>query len=309
MLSEQREIMDESATFFTNSAPVMISKAESLAERQKNNADLWIPLKQALLQAVTNQQQQAALNQQIELGRDTMTGVASAFEDLLPEASAESTQLEPLIYNFWKMTAAPGAIIDEDIICQSNAIRKIDRRYLENRDSQLEARELTSMFSERFPQWADQYIQQAQADTNMPPFTAEDKAEIEELAAHVLNLQSEIIDKKLDDDAALPLRTQALKELLEIREKLPKNPNSQQNQQQQQQQQDQQQQQQQDQQQQQEQEQQEEPQKQPQQEQKEEPPEDVQELLRRALEREKEHEDEKKQRMRSVPLAPNMKDW
>ncbi len=304
MLAEQRNLMDESFTLFTNSAPIMISSAEALAARQKKNADLWIPLKQQLLQAVTNQQEQAVLNQQIELGRDSMAGTAAAFEDILPEAAQESAQIEPLIYNFWKMVAPPNSIIDEDILYQSNTLAKIDRRYLESRDSQLEARELTSMFIERFPPWADQYIQQAQSDTNMPPFTAEDKAAIEELAAHASKLQGEIIDRKLSAAEARPLQEQALAELLEIREKLPKNPDSQQQQQQQQQQQEQEQ----------------PPQEQPPEEQKEEkppepkesqekPPEDIQELLRRALEREKEHEEDKKKQMRNIPMLPSEKDW
>ncbi len=312
MLAEQREIMDASHTLFTNAAPAVIAGAETLAQRQQRNADLWIPLKQALLQAVTNRQQQAVLAQQIELGRDSMRGAAAALEDLLPSAGAESAQIEPLIYNFWKMTAAPNALIDEDILCQSNTLARIDRRYLESRDSQREAAELTTLFIERFPEWADQYIQQAQADTNMPPFTAEDKAEIEELAAHALKLQTEVIENNLSGETAAPLQRQALAELLEIREKLPKNPGSSgaQNQQQQQDQQ-------QDQQQQPEnnEEQPEPPPDEPQPDEpqkpdeRQEPPPDVRELLRRALEREKEHEEKKKQQMRAIPLPPDAKDW
>ncbi|MDA3925344.1 MAG: VWA domain-containing protein [Kiritimatiellae bacterium] len=314
MLTEQRNIMDESYTAFTNEAPVLIQKSEALAERQKENGDLWIPLKQHLLQAVTNQQQQAMLNQQIELGRDSMKGTTLAFEDLMPEAAQESAQIEPLLYNFWKMVAAPNSIIDEDITCQSNTLSKIDRRYLEARDSQSESRDLTEIFTKSFPPWADQYIKKAQSDTNMPPFTAEDKAEIEELAAHVLKMQKEITEKKLSKTDAKPLQQQALKELLEIQKKLPKNPNNQKQQQQQQQKQDQQQQQQQEQEQKQEQEQEQEQQEEKKEEpkpeeSKEKPPEDVQELLRRALEREKEHEDDKKKQMRNIPMSPSEKDW
>jgi len=306
MLAEQRAIMDEGYTTFTNNAPILIEKSEALAQRQKKNADLWIPLKQQLLQAVTNQQEQAMLNGQIELGRDSMAGITTAFEDLLPEAAQESAQVEPLLYNFWKMVTPPNTVIDEAIICQSNTLAKINRRYLETRDSQREAQELTSIFIQRFPQWADQYMQQAQSDTNMPPFTAEDKAEIEELAAHVAKLQVEIIEKKLPAPEARPLQVQAHKELLEIREKLPKNPqdSSQQQQQQQEQKQDQEQQPQE-----QKPEQKEEEQKPEPEEKQEKPPEDVQELLRRALEREKEHEEDKKKQIRNLPMLPSERDW
>jgi hypothetical protein len=182
---------------------------------------------------------------------------------------------------------------------------------LETRDSQAEALQLTRLFRERFPAWADQYIQQAQTDTNMPPFTftAEDKAKIEKLAEHVERLQSEVVEKKPPETERRVLQEQALKDLLEIRELLPKQPNQQQQQQQQQQDQQQQNQEQQQQEQEQQQEQQEQEQQPEPQEQKPEPPQDVQELLRKALEREKEHEEEKKERMRKMPMVPGERDW
>lgn len=305
MLTEQRALLDESAHIFTNDAPVLIAKAEALAKRQEKQADLWIPLKQHMLQAVTNAQQQAQFAQQIELARDSMKGAASALQDVLPEAAADTAQSEPLVYAFWKAVAPPDAALNEDIICQSNALQKLDLRYLESRDSQAEALQLTRMFRERFPEWADQYIQQSQADTNMPPFTAEDKAKIEEIAAHADKLQTELVEKNPQGQERRSLQEQALKDLFEIRDLLPKQSNQgqQQNQQQQDQQQQQQEQQQEEQQQEEEQKQEEQP------EQKEQPPQDVQELLRKALEREKEHEEEKKERMRKMPMAPGERDW
>ncbi|MDD3584887.1 MAG: VWA domain-containing protein [Kiritimatiellae bacterium] len=310
LLAEQRALLEESATLHTNDAPTLIAKAEALAERQQQQADLWIPLKQQMLQAVTNAQQQAMVAQQIELARDSMKGAAVALEDLLPEAANETAQIEPLVYNFWKAVAPPNAAIDEDILCQSNALHNLKLKYLETRDSQAEALQLTRLFRERFPAWADQYIQQAQTDTNMPPFTAEDKAKIEKIAEHADKLQAEVVEKKPPETERRVLQEQALKDLLEIRELLPKQPNQQQQQQQQQQQDQQQQnQEQQQQEQQQEQEQQQQEQQPEPQEQKPEPPQDVQELLRKALEREKEHEEEKKERMRKMPMVPGERDW
>lgn len=298
LLAEQRALLEESAVLFTNDAPALITKAEALAKRQRQQADLWIPLKQQVLQAVTNEQQQAQAAQQIELARDSMKGAADALQDLLPEAAADTAQAEPLVYAFWKAVAPPDAALDEDILCQSNTLHNLKLRHMESRDAQTEALQLTRLFRERFP---------AQADTNMPPFTAEDKAKIEEIAAHAEKLQTELVEKKPSETERRALQEQALKDLLEIRELLPKKPNQnqQQNQQQQQQQQNQEQQQQEQQQEQkQEQEQKPEPQ-----EQKPEPPQDVKELLRKALEREKEHEEEKKERMRKIPLAPGERDW
>ncbi len=308
MLAEQRALLEEAYAAFTNDAPALIQKAEALGKRQEKQADLWIPLKQHMLQAVTNQQQQALFAQQIELARDSMKGAASALHDLLPEAAGDAAQAEPLVYTFWKAVAMPPAALDEDILCQSNALQKLSARYLENRDTQAEALQLTRLFRQRFPEWAKQVQQQAQADTNMPPFTAEDQAKIEQIASHAEKLQAEISEKTPQGQELRALQEQALKDLLEIRDLLPKQKNQgqQQNQNQQQQQnQNQQQQQQQDQ----------KPEEQKQEEQKKEEPEkpeapqDVQELLRKALDREKEHEQDKKEKMRKIPMSPSERDW
>lgn len=304
MLTEQRALLDESASLFTNDAPAMIAKAEALAKRQQRQADLWIPLKQHVVQAVTNQQQQAQFAQQIELARDSMKGAASALQDILPEAAADTAQSEPIVYNFWKATALPPAALDEAILCQSNTLHKLNQRWLDTRDSQAEAAQLTQIFNQRFPEWADQYIQQSQADTNMPPFTAEDKDKIITITEHAMNLHTEIAQKTMQAQERRTLQEQTLKDLLEIRDLLPKQQSGQNQQNQQQQNQEQQQEQQE-----QEQQEQEEPQKPEEQEQKPETPQDVQELLRKALEREKEHEEEKKARMRKIPMAPNERDW
>ncbi len=317
MLKEQRKLMDESYSLFTNEAPEMVRLADALSVRQEKQADLWIPLKQQVIQAVTNQQQQAQVLQQVELTRDMMKGSSEALADLLPESVGEVAQSEPAVYQLWKAVVAPPNLVEEDIVCQSNAIKKLAARYLQERDTQPETLQLTKLFSQRFPEWAKQYVEQAKSNTNMPPFKAEDQAKIQELATHTEKLQEEILDPKTKAIDRLGLKQQALKNLLEIRDLLPKNPSSSQNQQQQDQQQDQQQQdqnKQQDQQQQQEQQKQEQQQQQEQQQEqqekkKDEAPKDVQELLRRALEREKERENEKKERMNRLPMSPSERDW
>ncbi len=305
MLAEQRAILEESYSVLTNEAPTLISKSEALAKRQEKQADLWIPLKQHMLQAVTNQQQQALFAQQIELARDSMKGATAALQDLMPEAANDTAQAEPLVYNFWKAVAAPDNTIPEDILCQSNAIQKLNLRYLENKDTQKEALELTQRFRAGFPEWAKQYQQQAQADTNMPPFTAEDQAKIEALAAQTEKLQTEITGKKPLESERRDLQQQAFKNLNEIRDLLPKQKNKGQQQQQNQQQQ----QQNQEQKQEQQQEQKQEEQKQEEEQKKPETPQDVQEMLRKALDREKEHENDKKEKMRKIPMSPSERDW
>jgi Ca-activated chloride channel family protein len=159
------------------------------------------------------------------------------------------------------------------------------------------------------PPTAKQYEEQAKSNTNMPPFKAEDQAKIKELATHTEKLQAEILDTKTAEIDRPGLKQQALKNLLEIRELLPKNPSGSQGQQQQQDQQQQQEQKQQQEPQQQQQDEQKQEQKQEQQEKKDEAPKDVQELLRRALDREKERENEKKERMNRLPMSPSERDW
>jgi len=175
----------------------------------------------------------------------------------------------------------------------------------ESRPPQPEALDLVRRFRARFPAWADQVQQQAQADTNAPTLTPEARAEIEQLAEETEGLQTEA----LRSPDSRPYQRHALDNLLRIRELLPKQqqsgqaaqpPPEQQPRQQSGEQ---------------EQQPQEQPQQQPEEkpgeqpEEKPEPPRDVQELLRRALEREKEHEEEKRQRMRDIPLAPGERDW
>ena len=309
MLAEQRALLEESYTSFTNDAPSLIGKYEALAKRQERQADLWIPLKQHMLQAVTNQQQQAQFAQQIELARDSMKGATAALQDLLPEAAGDTAQIEPLVYVFWKAVAMPPAAVDEDILCQSNAIQKINARYLEKRDTQTEALQLTKLFRARFPEWAKQCQQQAKADTNMPPFTAEDQAKIEEIASHTEKLQTEICENKPLEKERRSLQEQSLKNLLEIRDLLPKQKGKGQSQQQQQNQQQQQQNKEQQPQDQKKEDQKQEEQKKEEEPKKQEAPQDVQELLRKALDREKEHEQDKKEKMRKIPMSPSERDW
>ena len=307
LLAEQRALLEESATLHTNDAPTLIAKAEALAERQQQQADLWIPLKQQMLQAVTNAQQQAMVAQQIELARDSMKGAAVALEDLLPEAANETAQIEPLVYNFWKAVAPPNAAIDEDILCQSNALHNLKLKYLETRDSQAEALQLTRLFRERFPAWADQYIQQAQTDITCRPSPLRTKPRSRDRRAPINFCRSR--REETARDRTPRAARQALRICWRFANCCPNSRTTAQQQQQQQQDQQQQNQEQQQQEQQQEQEQQQQEQQPEPQEQKPEPPQDVQELLRKALEREKEHEEEKKERMRKMPMVPGERDW
>lgn len=296
LLQEQRALLRETPNAFTNEAPERIRQLEALAERQDRNNDLWVPLKQAVLKspALTNAQQRAAFEQIVENTRDTMNTTAGQMRDLNPEACAGLPRTEPPVYLFWRGMVAPPALLDEDIALQSNVLVRADTPLVPYRPDQPEALELTRAFQERFPEWADQVAQAAQADTNAPTLKPEDRAEIERLTRETLPLQQK---------PTPPNQRQALANLLRIRELLPKQKQPQKQEQQPQPQPNPQ----------------EQPQPQPQEkpeqqpkppEEKppEQPPKNVQDLLQRALQREKEHEAEKRKQMDKVPMLPNERD-
>jgi Ca-activated chloride channel family protein len=211
----------------------------------------------------------------------------------------------------------PPAAMDEDLVAQSNAW--LDVEAFNGRSWQQDALDYTRAFRGKFPAWARAYEQQAQSDTNRPPFTAEDQAKISALATELEKLQLECVEKSLP-----PGQEKSLEIINQIRELLPKDPNGgqsqqqnqnqdqQQNQSQQNQDQNQQNQNQDQQQDQQDQQQDEDNQQQDDSEGgEEENPEEqeVDAVLKKAQERSDEHEAEKKARMRKAPLPPNERDW
>ena len=311
-LREQRALMSECPAAFTNEAPEEIRRLEALADRQDRNTDLWVPLKQAVLQSpsLTNVQQRAEVERAVELTRDAMTAAAAKLRDLDPAACSAVTRAEPPVYAFWRGLAPPPPLLDEDIALQSNAIVHADQAVVAFRPDQPEALELTRLFQQRFPEWANGVMQAAKTDTNAPTLKPEDRQEIERLTSDTIPLQQQAA-QVVADAPRLSAQHQALKNLLRIRDLLPKQKQNQQQQNQQQQNQQQQQQQQQQEKQQpppeQQEQQEQKPQEQPKPEQK--PPPDVQDLLQRALQREKEHETEKRQQMEHVPMLPNERDW
>lgn len=217
------------------------------------------------------------------------------------------------------LAADPRRLAAADLLMQTNAY--IDAERTDGFDWQKDAYDHTRVFRARFPSWAQQYEQQAQSDTNMPPFTKEQQAEVAALAADVEKKQAGCVKEPVPPD-----QLEAIREIQRIIELLPpeKNQSQQQNQQQQQNndnnQQNQQQQQNQDQnqdkdknqdqdQKQDEQEQQEEEKEQEAKEEKSPDQKEAEEIIRKALERSDEHEADKKARMRKVPLSPNERDW
>ena len=319
---DTRALLQEAQGVLTNEAPRALALSESMSKRTAKLADVWIPLKEMLVQQAaqnaTNQQQIAYAVNEVEAAREATKKAADQLADMDPAAQTSLAQAEDVFTRFWKLTVMPPEAAAESTLAQTNAF--IDAAKINNRPWQKEALEFTQAFRARFPQWAQQYEQQAQADTNKPPFTKEAQAEINALAGEVEKIQ--LSNLKSEDP---PSMLDALKKLDRIRELLPKDKNGGgQNDQQQPNPQDQNQDQNKDDKKDRQQDQnkdQQQPPPEPKEDEKKEqqaeekkdqpPPKDdeVEALLQKAQDRNDQHENEKKARMRKAPLSPNERDW
>ena len=212
---DARKLMTEAGTYRTNNAEKAVAIADRLAVKAEKLTDVWLPVREAIAQSVTNQEQAASIMAQIESAQAKMVKATSELSDLDGNAYATLSDAENDFTRFMKMVAPPPAAIDEDIIAQSNAY--LDVEVFNNRPWQQEALDFTRAFRAKFPAWARAYEQQAQSDTNKPPFTAEDQAKISALATEIEKLQLECCEKHLPAD-----QEKVIGMLGEIRELLPK---------------------------------------------------------------------------------------
>ena len=317
-----RALMAESGAYRTNRAEKAVALADALSKRAERLSDSWIPVRELIAQSVTNEEQAATISAQIDAARKKTKEAANKLGDIDPEAYPLLSDAEHDFTRFVKLTVMPPVAMDEDLAAQSNAW--LDVEAFNGRSWQQDALDYTRAFRAKFPAWARAYEQQAQSDTNKPPFTAEDQAKVSALATELEKIQLGCIDKSLP-----PEQEKVLEIINEIRELLPKDPNGGgQNQQQQQKNNQQKNNQQQNQNQQNQNQQQDQPQQQQDEQQdqgddknddnKNEPDEgdqqdaedqEVEAVLKKAQERSDEHEAEKKARMRRAPLPPNERDW
>ena len=320
---DARRLMQDAGSYRTNAPARRVAMADALAKRAETLADVWIPVREVIAQSVTNEDQAATIVQQIEQAQAKTKKAARELGDLADGSYGTVADVEHDFTRFLKLTVMPPAAMAEDLLSQSNAWQDVE--VVNGRAWQPDALDYTRAFRAKFPAWAQAYEQQAQADTNKPPFTKETQGKIAALATELEKLQIECCTKALP-----PNQEQAIGIIRQIQDLLPKDnsgggqnqqqnqdnqQNQQQNQDQQQNQQDQNQQQNQDQQsdQKQDQDPNEQKDKQDQDEQQDENPkqedQELEAILKKAQERNDEHEAEKKARMRKAPLPPNERDW
>ena len=333
-VKDARALLKEFPEALTNDARRTVPMCDAMAKRAEKLCDTWIAVKAGVAQSVTNEQQAMTINAQVEEARSATELAAIALSDVNIEAQEHLKKAETSFTRFWKLAIMPPAACDESILAQTNELLKVENEY--GRDHQQEALEFTCAFRAKFPAWAQAYEQQAQSDTNKPPFTKEAQAEISALATEVEKLQIELAEgkdgvgkierkgggKSVERAAA---QFEVLKKLSRIRELLPKDGNggggqnqnqNQQNQKQnenkdenkdQKQDQDQSQDQREN---QQEKDREEEKKEQSAAEEQEKKGDDqVEDILRRAQERSDQHDADKKERMKKSPLPANERDW
>ena len=315
---DARRLMSEAGTFRTNAPDRAVALADALSRRADRLAETWIPVREAIAQSVTNEEQASTILLQIQQAEAKTKKAAVEFGDLSADAYGTMSDVEHDFTRFYKLTVLPPQAIAEDEVAQSNAWQDVEA--VNGRAWQADALDFTRAFRAKFPAWAKAYEQQAQADTNKPPFTADDQAKISALATELEKLQMECAEKSLP-----PSQEKALEIIRKIRELMPKDSGGGQNQQQNQNQQNQNKQDQQQDQNKQEQQQDQQPQERqeqdPEKEQDKDSDEDRQDekdeeddkeleaILKKAQERNDEHEADKKARMRKAPLPPNERDW
>ncbi len=235
-VQDARAMMKEFPVALTNEARQAVRRCEAMAKRAERLCDTWIAVKAGVAQSVTNEQQAMTITAQVEEARAATEAAAKALADLDPVAQDELAKAETSLTRFWKMAMLPPAACDAGILAQTNEL--IAAEQVNGRDWQREALDFTRAFRAKFPMWAQAYEQQAQADTNKPPFTKEAQAEISALATEVEKLQIELTGEEMQLAKSKPERKgggkaadhavkefETLKKLLRIRELLPKDPN------------------------------------------------------------------------------------
>ena len=318
-VAESRALMAESSGFLTNAAPVAVAKATALAKRADKLAETWVAVRDAVAKSVTNEEQAATIVERIAQAERRSLAAVEELEDMQDSAYSSIAAAECDFTDFFKLTALPPAAMEEDLVCQSNAWQ--DAEKVNDRSWQRDALDFTRGFRAKFPAWARAYEQQAQADTNKPPFTAEDQAKVSDLSTRLEKIQLECCERP---DPTL--QEEALEIIRQILELLPKDGGGGGGQQQ--------------------------PQQQPQDQdgqknqdskdgqdqrqdqqgakdqqdpgegeddkkegeesgdEKEDPGDkEIEAVLKRAQERSDEHEADKKARMKKIPLPPNERDW
>lgn len=201
---EALAILREQEGVLTNEAGIAIARSEALAKRTENLADALIPLKRAVLESVTNEQQAAEIVGDVEATRDATLRAADQLADLSADASVSLSTSENAFHRYWKGLLDPAGALTEAVSAQSNAVAKAEK--VNGRDWQHEALDFTQIFSARFPEWVKQQCAQDTAtSSNEPPYTVHVAEEITKAAQGIVKTQQSLLKEPKDEDAAIAI--------------------------------------------------------------------------------------------------------
>lgn len=221
-VADSRKLMtsvDAMKTLATNDAEKAVAMADDHGARAAKLADTWLVLKEAVCQSVTNAAESAEISQRVDELRKKTEDASRKLADMDASVKYELADIEDNFTRFYKLSLPPPQAIAETILNQSNACMNVAAECA--RSWQGESLDYTRAFRARFPEWAKNYEQAAQADTNKPPFTAEAQAKIADLATRLEKLQLECVEK-----SDIATQRKALDMAVEISELLPKDDNS-----------------------------------------------------------------------------------
>lgn len=201
---EALAILREQEGVLTNEAGIAIARSEALAKRTENLADALIPLKRAVLESVTNEQQAAEIVGDVEATRDATLRAADQLADLSADASVSLSTSENAFHRYWKGLLDPAGALTEAVSAQSNAVAKAEK--VNGRDWQHEALDFTQIFGARFPEWVKQQCAQDTAtSSNEPPYTVHVAEEITKAAQGIVKTQQSLLKEPKDEDAAIAI--------------------------------------------------------------------------------------------------------
>lgn len=218
-LVKAREIMETSVSVRTNSAEKAIALSDKMSSSAEDIALLCPGLKNVLQNAVTNRQQISTISLRIDNLEKSALDAAKLLSDMDESAFSSIATAESDLNDFFKLSVLPPGAIDEGITCQSNQFMNV--KQINSRSWQKEALDYTRAFRAKFPAWAKAYEEQASANTNMPPFTAEAQKEIVSLSHELEKLQLSCVESDLPSEML-----SALGIMFKIRSLLPKSGNS-----------------------------------------------------------------------------------
>ena len=255
LFEAQRNVFASSASAFQSDSPEKIKMLETAAKSQRDAADIWMPLKQKMMEAaqssITNLQELSDFQYALNHAAEQAVSAANALEDLDSDAMPAMKISEQTAMDLFAMLTPPPPLLAQAILAQTNALGRISdtTKVRTPAEDQLLSANLFGRFAQKLPQWLEQQnnrqMESVPADdgtTQMIPesknISEEDLREIEVLTENTLLLHKNILQTLSNTSSgtipekSLPPANKALNNMLRILELLPKPPPQQQQQEQ-----------------------------------------------------------------------------